>query len=153
MSTLRTPDDVERQAAQENPRTPTVSDHRGPSTTTPFGLQLVLPRKYNECLLDRTAHCCFLCLQEKDYGQYAVRIPCFRPTKSRQVLYRLVSESGGVQWEKITYEKLNPKENACESDASIYDRLRDACFQQQNKWKRWIPFYGAVNVREVKVRS
>jgi hypothetical protein len=55
--------------------------------------------------------------------------------------------------EKVTYEKLNSKESACESDASIYGRLRDACFQQQNKWKRWIPFYGVVDVREVKVRS
>jgi hypothetical protein len=58
-----------------------------------------------------------------------------------------------VQSEKVAYEKLDPKENACESDASIYDRLREACFLHQNKWKQWIPFYGVVDVREVKVRS
>jgi hypothetical protein len=153
MSTPRIPDDVERQAAQESPRTSTVSEHRASSIATPFGLELEIPRKYNEHLLDRTAQCCFLCLERKNFGQYAVRIPCFRPTKSRRVLSRLVCKSGGVQSEEITYERLNPKENACESDASIYDRLRDACFQQQGKWKWWIPFYGVVNVREVKVIS
>jgi hypothetical protein len=154
MSTPRTPDDVERQAAQGSPRISAVSNYRGPGTPTPFDLKLELPCKYNERLLDRTAQCCFLCLQEKNYGQYAVRIPCFRPTKSRRVLcYTQVPKSGGMRREKVTYEKLNPKESACESDASIYDRLRDACFQQQNKWKRWIPFYGVVDVREVKVRS
>ncbi|KAF2186695.1 hypothetical protein K469DRAFT_572444, partial [Zopfia rhizophila CBS 207.26] len=29
-------------------------------------------------------------------------------------------------------------------------QIKRSCFQQQNKWKRWIPFYGVVNVREVK---
>ncbi|KAF2678881.1 hypothetical protein K458DRAFT_315873 [Lentithecium fluviatile CBS 122367] len=151
MSTLRTPDDLERQTVQESSgKTVAVSGHKGPKRTTPFGLDLETPPKNLECLSDRTAQCCFLCLQGKKYGQYAVRIPCFRPTKSRRVLYRqLVSTSEGMQSEKVTYEQLNPKENACESDASIYDRLREACFQHQNKWKQWIPFYGVVNVREV----
>ena len=154
MSTLRTPDDLERQAVQESPRrTLTVSDHRELRTTTPFGLDPELPRRNHECLSDRTAQCCFLCLQGKKSGQYAVRIPCFRPTESRRVACcRLVLKSGGVQSEKVIYEKLNPKENACESDATIYHRLKDACFLHQGKWKKWIPFYGVVDVREVKVR-
>lgn len=50
------------------------------------------------------------------------------------------------------YEELNPKELACESDAAIYQRLQDTCFQFQGTWKRWLPFYGIVDVREVNVR-
>jgi len=53
----------------------------------------------------------------------------------------------------VTYGKLDPKENACESDAAIYQRLNDACFQYQGKWKNWIPFYGVVDVYEVEVRK
>lgn len=107
---------------------------KGQRGQLPFGLDLEPPPNNLECLSDRTAQCCFLCLQGKKYGQYAVRIPCFRPTESRRVQYRqFVSTSDGMKSEEVTYEQLNPKENACESDASVYDRLREACFQHCNK--------------------
>jgi hypothetical protein len=50
-----------------------------------------------------------------------------------------------------TYEEINPKEMACESDTAIYDRLVETCFDHKGKWKRWLPFYGVTNVREVEV--
>lgn len=126
----------------------------------PFGLNLELPYKKYGRLSDRSAKCCFLCLEGRKDGQYAVQAPCFRPTKWRQVVgYRLsrkISTNGVTQLEKApggeVYEKLNPKENACESDAAIYQRLKESCFRYQDKWKEWIPFYGVVDVREVKVR-
>ncbi|SRR6266480_5462950 len=161
MASLHLPHDVERQTAQEGPRrASSISHYTGLRASPPFGLDLELPYKNTEYLSDRTAQCCFLCLHKRKSGQYAVQIPCFRPTKSRRVISRLlstkVSRSGVSQLEKVpggeTYEKLSPKENACESDAAIYHRLKETCFQYQGKWKRWIPFYGIVDVREVKVR-
>ncbi|XP_014561834.1 hypothetical protein COCVIDRAFT_11609 [Bipolaris victoriae FI3] len=152
MSSSRTIDDVERQAAQESPQeTSSVSDQKRSRMTPFFGLGSDIPSRSSGCLLDRTAQYCFLCLQGKKLGQYAVRVPCFRPTKERRVIRRRrVTKGEGAQSEKVTYEKLDPKENACENDAAIYQRLNDVCFQYQGKWKRWIPFYGVVDVYEVE---
>jgi hypothetical protein len=83
-----------------------------------------------------------------------------RPTKERLITgYQLsakVSEDGSQHFVEVPggeiYEELNPREKACESDAAIYQRLKETCFQYQGKWKRWLPFYGITNVREVNVR-
>jgi hypothetical protein len=40
-----------------------------------------------------------------------------------------------------------------EKDSAIYERMLAACYQFHGNWKRWIPFYGIVDVREVQVRS
>ena len=40
-----------------------------------------------------------------------------------------------------------------ESDSIVYSKLVEVCYQQQPKFKKWIPFYGIVEVREVKVRA
>ncbi|KAJ5059439.1 hypothetical protein J3E74DRAFT_347604 [Bipolaris maydis] len=138
MSSSHTLDDVERQAAQESLKEVlSVSDSK----------------RERKCIPDRTAQCCFLCLRGKKSGQYAVRLHCFRPIKWRRFARRqLVNKSGGIQSEKKIYEKLDPKENARESDAAIYQRLNDACFQYHGKWKHWIPFYGVVDVHEVEFR-
>lgn len=64
-----------------------------------------------------------------------------------------MSETGFRRYVEIPgseiYEKVNPKETACESDAAIYRRLKGTCFHYQGKWKRWLPFYGVTDVREV----
>jgi len=154
MLSLHAPDDVERQVAQESPEeTLSISGHKRLTTAPFFGLGSDLPFRKCERLSDRTAQCCFLCLQGKEFGQYAIQVHCFRPTKWRGFACRRIETEGKVmQSETITYKKLDPKENACESDATIYRRLNDACFRYQGKWKKWIPFYGVVDVREVKVK-
>jgi hypothetical protein len=111
-------------------------------------------------LSDRAGQCCFLCLQGRKIGQCAVRIPYMRPTEARRISWHKlsteVSENGSQHFVKVPggeiYEELNRREKACESDAAIYQRLKETCFQYQRKWKRWLPFYGITNVREVNVR-
>jgi hypothetical protein len=111
-------------------------------------------------LSDRAGQCCFLCLQGRKIGQYAVQVPCTRPTEGRRTkghkLSTEVSKDGSQHLVKVLggeiYEELSPREKACESDAAIYQRLEETCFQYQGKWKRWLPFYGITNVREVNVR-
>lgn len=145
MSTLSVSQDVERQVVEEDTIVADVSH--------PFGiLDLELPSERTTCLSARTAQCCFLCIQGKRSAQYAVRVPCFRPNKPRQVICSRMKldEHGVFQTDKIVYESLDPKESACESDATVYHRLREGCFQHQGKWKKWVLFYGVVDVREVK---
>ena len=48
-------------------------------------------------------------------------------------------------------EKVDPTENASESDAVIWNRMLDMYYKMGN-WKRWLPFYGPVSVQEVEVR-
>ncbi|KAH7130098.1 hypothetical protein B0J11DRAFT_243963 [Dendryphion nanum] len=145
MSTLFTSEDVERQVVEEDT---IITDMSHPFGI--FGLEFHTERA--KCLSARTSQCCFLCIQGKRSAQYAVRVPCFRPNKPRQVRHSTMKpdESGIWKLDKIVYESLDPKEKACESDATIYHRLGEVCFQQQGKWKKWVPFYGVVDVREVK---
>jgi hypothetical protein len=83
-----------------------------------------------------------------------------RPTKPRGIRTRKlsieVSDDGSQRLVKVPggeiYEELNPRERACENDAAIFQRLKETCFQKQGNWKRWLPFYGIADVREVKVR-
>jgi hypothetical protein len=122
-------------------------------------LEVAILLRFKNCasLLDRAGQCCFLCLQGKKTGQYAIQVPCMRPTKQRRVIsYKLSKEVSDSKLKRVpggeTYEELNPMENACESDAAIYQRLKETCFQYQGNWKRWLPFYGITDVREVNVR-
>jgi hypothetical protein len=98
-------------------------------------------------------HSCFLCLHGKGEEQYAVQIPCFRPTRIPKS--RFPPYNGKDKVLKATRIKIDPRleVNAYESDSMIYLKLRDACFEHQGQWKQWIPFYGIVDVREVQVRS
>lgn len=103
-------------------------------------------------LSDRAGQCCFLCLKGNETGQYAVQVYCVRPTRSRPVKLRREShEEDGSRRSVVIYKEIGPKEKACESDVAIYQRLKETCYQYQGMWKRWLPFYGITNVREVKV--
>ena len=66
-----------------------------------------------------------------------------------------ILETGSTRWVKVpggeVYNNVKSTELAGESDAAIYERLMETCFQYQGKWKRWLPFYGIVDVREVNV--
>ena len=83
---------------------------------------------------------CFLCLRGRRPVHYAIRIPCFRPG----LVTPYVRKEGRPKPVRNDYS---------EKDSAIYQRLLAACYQFHGKWKRWIPFYGIVDVREVQVRS
>lgn len=83
---------------------------------------------------------CFLCLRGRRPIHYAIRIPCSRPGLGP----RHVKEGRSLKRERRGYY---------EKDSAIYERMLAACYQFHGNWKRWIPFYGIVDVREVQVRS
>ncbi|EXM26126.1 hypothetical protein FOTG_07147 [Fusarium oxysporum f. sp. vasinfectum 25433] len=102
-------------------------------------------------LRDRAGQACFLCLETRIQGQYALPIPCLRPTRPRRIT-RYTGLSTDRNNRKPRYEKMQPWSNACESDTDIYQRLVETCYQQLGRWKRWLPYYGITDVIEVKFR-
>ncbi|KAH7123657.1 hypothetical protein B0J11DRAFT_615215 [Dendryphion nanum] len=127
MASLRRLDDVERQATINTAATmpiieptPTTSDvPLVPNLVHGFGLQSP----------PREGQFCFICLRTEKLGQFAVEVPCFR---------RFVGDQSG-SIESRVYE----------SDTAIYQRMNDFCYKHLGKWKRWIPYYGIVDVHEV----
>ncbi|CAG9951096.1 unnamed protein product [Clonostachys rosea f. rosea IK726] len=95
---------------------------------------------------DRAGQGCFLCLESYRDGQYAVLVPCLRPTKARQVKGQSDVFSDNP---RPIYEKMIPWDSVCESDSDIYQRLTDTCYQHLAPWKRWLPYYGITEVLEV----
>ncbi|CAH0022253.1 unnamed protein product [Clonostachys rhizophaga] len=96
---------------------------------------------------DRAGQGCFLCLESHRYGQYAVLVPCLRPTKTRRIKRYSNALSKNP---KPIYEKMIPWESACESDSEIYERLTEISYEYLGPWKRWLPYYGITEVLEVK---
>jgi hypothetical protein len=98
----------------------------------------------------------FMCYSPKNLrgdDGYAVRIRCSRP--SRQVFKEYLKDKDG---KPLKNDDGTPKtrkkyieRRAFESDSAIYEKLNAACYQHRGRWKRWIPFYGIVDVREVQV--
>ncbi|VUC27246.1 unnamed protein product [Clonostachys rosea] len=97
-------------------------------------------------LRDRAGQGCFLCLESHKRGQYAILVPCLRPTRARRVRGHSGVFSDNP---RPIYEKMMPWESACESDSDIYRRLTDTCYQYLGWWKRWLPYYGVTEVLEV----
>ncbi|KAJ4243332.1 hypothetical protein NW762_014818 [Fusarium torreyae] len=98
-------------------------------------------------LQERAGQGCFICLESHKQGQYAVLVPCLRPTKSRQMTARIEYYTGKS---KLIYGKHSPWDSACESDCDIYHRLLDTSYRHLGRWKRWLPYYGITEVLEVK---
>ncbi|XPS67829.1 hypothetical protein M3J09_000125 [Ascochyta lentis] len=91
----------------------------------------------------------FLCIMVGG-ERYAIQIPCYRPRAKRQIFRTKLDLTNGRK--KIhQYGVILPAETVCESDFMIYYKLRQICFEHQGNWKRWVPFYGIVDVREVKI--
>lgn len=88
---------------------------------------------------------CFLCLTAPDGGHYAVVVPCFKPNKHRQIIGKYVD--GGIPM----YAQTRSWEMGCESDCETWRRLIRTCYRYQGKWRRWVPFYGITEVKEVTV--
>lgn len=100
-------------------------------------------------LRDRAGQGCFICLECPEKGHYAALVPCLRPSTARKPVRYLMTSSGD---RKPIYENMEPWDNACESDSDIFRRLVDTCYQYMGWWKRWLPYYGITEVREVNVR-
>ncbi|KAF5670072.1 hypothetical protein FHETE_4755 [Fusarium heterosporum] len=98
-------------------------------------------------LQERAGQGCFICLESHHQGQYAVLVPCLRPTKFRQIIGHIRDHTGDS---KLIYEQDSSWDSACESDCEIYHRLLDMCYRHLGRWKRWLPYYGIIEVLEVE---
>ncbi|KAJ4983367.1 hypothetical protein SVAN01_11152 [Stagonosporopsis vannaccii] len=90
---------------------------------------------------------CFLCLRGKGQVYHAVLIPCHRP-RSVKTLKSVPSGVEGESW--LVPSGKFVKNGFYEKDSSIYEKLVVACYRFYGNWKRWIPFYGIVEVREIQ---
>lgn len=101
---------------------------------------------------DRAGDCIFLCLESPAQGQYAILMPCLRPRGARREVPTIwLDDTPKPKDWKPEYEEIMPWHKACESDADIYQRLLDTCYQHLGWWKRWLPYYGVTKVQEVNV--
>ncbi|KZM28847.1 uncharacterized protein EKO05_0008561 [Ascochyta rabiei] len=101
---------------------------------------------FNERTLPTDAQqLCFICIRGKE-EDYAVQIPCFRPD-GRRVRKEIKQENGSISQMTDSI-----KDAKFESDSTIYTKIVDMCYQEHGKWKRWLPFYGVVDAREVEFR-
>lgn len=89
--------------------------------------------------------CCFVCFRGRNRQSYAVMIPCVRPRP--RLRYKQVKLLDGTTSRK----KEDLTDSSFERDSIVYNRMMEACTQRQLGFKRWSPFYGIVDVREVKV--
>ena len=106
------------------------------------------PAAMKDFLCKHAGECCFLCF-EKERSQFAVAVPCFRPTKPRRV--RSLKRQDNGRFEPVYYPT-EPKETLSECDAAVFERLKATCCECQGTWKKWLPFYGIISVEEVYVR-
>jgi hypothetical protein len=83
---------------------------------------------------------CFLCLESHNQGQYAILVPCQRPTNDGRENKRRRGRNDNSN-----------RNSVCDSDEEIYRRLIDNCYQHLGWWKRWLPYYGITEVLEVNV--
>ncbi|KAI0964952.1 hypothetical protein F4678DRAFT_363418 [Xylaria arbuscula] len=90
---------------------------------------------------------CFVCLDSPEGGQYAVQVPCARPTNEEWTENMLRTDDGTKSM--ASYQKTKRLNTAYESDSDIWRRLVKTCYEHKGKWKKWIPFYGVTEVREV----
>lgn len=141
------PRSQENQIEQESRRTTQSRPkyHEFLGTLWPFAIFLKQPCDKPVSITRPILQCCFLCFRGRRQQSYAVFIPCFRPRP--QYRRKMVeSQNGTARWEEKVFI-----DSGFESDSTIYKKLNEACSQYQLMFKRWVPFYGIVDVREVKV--
>jgi hypothetical protein len=91
----------------------------------------------------------FICLTKPDSGSYAIQIKCSRPSGVRVPAVRRIREKKS---EVIRYRRVENDSPALECDSDIYERIRYAFYTDQGWWKKFIPYFGIINVEEVTVR-
>lgn len=90
-----------------------------------------------------------------------MQVPCVRSTQLphlfKQTLQKNRSEDGRIRLKAVSRSRIDEsfshKKDAFESDAAIWQKIREAYFHNQGTWKQWLPFYGPTTVQEVKVRK
>ncbi|KAJ6006656.1 hypothetical protein N7451_004600 [Penicillium sp. IBT 35674x] len=100
---------------------------------------------------EKASQCIFLCIKNRGRS-YAIRIPCLRSGPRRIIGRRFTYLHGMVchiPGQEIC-EQPTIKKEAFECDAAIWDRMRAACLNERAEWKKWVPFYGPIAVREVE---
>lgn len=80
----------------------------------------------------RLPNCIFLCIGSKSYGPHVIRVPCRRSSK-------------------LSDTDVPDSPIKDDQDVATFQRLREAYFVSQGRWKKWLPFYDAVEVREINV--
>lgn len=77
----------------------------------------------------------------------AIRIPCHRPSlRIRRRCKRI--EQDGLRTREVTWS--SHTRGYYESDSKITEKMVIACYNYHGNWKRHIPFYGIIDVREVQ---
>lgn len=99
------------------------------------------PRKDEE-----PKHVCFLCLRGKRRTQYAIPIPCHRC----RFVQRYKPSTSSSESDMLIPDPKHVRLGHHEADSAIYTKLLEACYAFHGKWKKWVPFYGVVDVRETQ---
>lgn len=94
-------------------------------------------------------HSCFLCLRGRRQTHYAIRIPCHRSRVMTATRIEKVKKKG--QPTTLVPRSKRVRNGYYEDDSQIYEKLVAACYQYHGNWKKWIPFYGIVDVQELEV--
>lgn len=90
----------------------------------------------------------FICVRGKRNMTEAIRIPCHRPSlRIRRRCKRI--EQDGLRTREVTWS--SHTRGYYESDSKITEKMVIACYNYHGNWKRHIPFYGIIDVREVQV--
>lgn len=137
------------------------ADRRRPQVLRFLGEQTHPLWNTTEPFEDRAGQCIFLCHEDNRSSSWAIQVPCLRPTDERYIVRRTFCKAivDGQQYfqesanDTITYRKHSHRETAYECDATIFQRLQQACLQTQPWWRKFLPFWGMTEFKEVIVSS
>lgn len=82
----------------------------------------------------------FLCFDQGRRGQFAVQVPCFRPTAHRRPTRSIRKK--GENGDSITthhWNRIRPTERACESEDQIVKRMKDKLEDTFGMWVKFVP--------------
>lgn len=158
----------ERYPPLVRPSSPTVEEIETARKASPHLYRVKDP-------LEKPSHVCFICIDTRQDGNlFAVAILCLGPTRAREKLMRVElkddnsEEEGGkakgkgkdtVRSNRIQslepvrpiYGPLHASDAAFEDDRAVCARLVDECYRCKGRGRKWIPYYGIINIAEVTV--
>ncbi|KAI1347709.1 hypothetical protein F5Y01DRAFT_329247 [Xylaria sp. FL0043] len=120
-----------RSAAANQENQPTTDARRSASSELILIRNISLPEK-------QFAKGCFICLDSCEGGQYAVLFPCKPATRGDRERGSLPSVGKDIPWDED-----------CEWDSKTWKGLVETCYRYKGRWKKLVPFYGIVEVKEV----
>ncbi|KAK3382139.1 hypothetical protein B0T24DRAFT_516770 [Lasiosphaeria ovina] len=115
-----------------------------------------LPRSPARDPLERAGQFCLVCLDRAGHGQYAIAVPCLKPSRERQIQCHRITDTvsdDNIRRRRVPiYGPIEEWEKAVEDDRAVYARMVEMCFQDLGSWRWWLPFYGVVSVSEVTIK-